>query len=145
MSPNYYNGAHAIILVYDITNAESFEEIKQYWINEILGVFRDVTDRHIPLLLVGTKLDLVDRNDSSQVTVSESDVKALKGDYEHMIGPIECSAKTGKNIEKVFQTLAREIFEQQMIKCNPLHAGGENLRRNSRVQQQGCVAMSKCS
>ena len=100
MSPNYYNGAHAIILVYDITNTESFEEIKQYWINEILGVFRDVIDRHIPMLLVGTRLDLVwTRMDSSQLTVSESDVKVLKGEYEYIIGPIECSAKTGKNVE----------------------------------------------
>ena len=32
----FYNDANAVILVYDITNQKSFEEIKQYWYNQIL-------------------------------------------------------------------------------------------------------------
>jgi Ras-related protein Rab-1A len=32
----YYKGAHAILIVYDITRKESFEDIDTFWVGEVL-------------------------------------------------------------------------------------------------------------
>lgn len=114
ISPSYYNGAQAIMVVYDITDPDSFIEVRQYWINEIFGYFGEEADHHIPIILVGTKLDLVDKYDDTQVIVRLQDVKDLKGKHDRLIGPIECSAQTGKNVDKVFNVLTKELFDRDL-------------------------------
>ena len=110
VSPNYYNNAHAIMVVYDIMDPDSFQEVKQYWINEIFGVYGEEADHQMAILLVGTKQDMVDIYDENQVIVRKRDVLCLKEKHERLLGPIECSAKTGKNIEVVFDTLVKELL-----------------------------------
>lgn len=50
----YYKGSHAVIIVYDINNLETFQEIEGYWINEV----KTNADKDIQIVLVGTKSDL---------------------------------------------------------------------------------------
>ena len=131
---NYYNGAQAVLVVYSITDPDSFVEVKQYWMDEIFGYYGEDADHHMPIILVGTKLDLVDEYNDNQVIVKPSDVSELKGKYTRLIGPIECSAKSGKGIDKVFNTLGKELFGQdlalsRMDRIKPgLRGPGENAR-----------------
>ena len=60
----FYSNARAVILVYDITNKKSFEDLKEYWHNSVLETGPEDIIFHI----VGNKIDLydkeeVDRND----------------------------------------------------------------------------------
>ncbi|KAJ5077381.1 ras family-domain-containing protein [Anaeramoeba ignava] len=48
----YFRGAHGILLVYDITNEESFQNIKK-WIQEI----KEYSDENIQIILIGNKYD----------------------------------------------------------------------------------------
>lgn len=47
----FYQDAHAVVMVYDITNMESFEDINKYWLNEV----QSYADPDTMLILVGIK------------------------------------------------------------------------------------------
>ena len=104
-----------MIIVYQITEPSTYVEVKESWLTMICAQFGEDADQHIPILLVGSKSDLVDKYDDSQVRVRSKDVnKDLKHRHPQLLGPIECSSKTGKNVNKVFQVLAEEIIRRNM-------------------------------
>ncbi|MGQ4913729.1 MAG: GTP-binding protein [Candidatus Asgardarchaeia archaeon] len=102
---NYYLGSSGGILVYDITNRTSFENLKN-WLDELKK-----TRGVIPVILVGNKIDL--RSQVSDTIPTEQGMKAAKelsDFYGYDIKFIETSAKTGENIEQAFNLLALEIL-----------------------------------
>uniref|UniRef100_A0A1X7U0Q0 Uncharacterized protein n=1 Tax=Amphimedon queenslandica TaxID=400682 RepID=A0A1X7U0Q0_AMPQE len=116
ISPSYYAGAHAIIIVYDMTDRKSFVEIKQYWIKEIAVQFGDDADHHLPIMLIGTKADLAKSiGDDEQKLVKKQDVLDLKKEYDRMLGPYECSAVSGKNVDKAFNRIAEELVSRNTL------------------------------
>jgi len=106
ITSSYYRGAHGIIVVYDITDQVSFNNVKQ-WLQEI--------DRYacenVNKLLVGNKSDLtnkrvVDHNTSKEFADSLG------------IPFLETSAKNATNVEQAFMTMAGEI-KNRMAHSNP--------------------------
>lgn len=97
--PLYYRGAYGALIVFDVTVRESFLDIRRW--------FQDVQNYcgGIPVILVGNKVDL----DNRFVSKNEGKTLArkLSAEYGHPIPYMESSAKTGKSISKLFQTLAR--------------------------------------
>ena len=97
ITSSYYRGAHGIIVVYDVTERESFDCVKQ-WMNEIDRYATENVNR----LLVGNKCDL---DAQRQVTYDEGAEMAKS----FRIKFLECSAKNSHNVEESFVTMAREI------------------------------------
>ncbi|KAJ7990305.1 hypothetical protein DPEC_G00298930 [Dallia pectoralis] len=97
ITSSYYRGAHGIIIVYDVTDQESFNNVKQ-WLEEI--------DRYacenVCKLLVGNKCDLVSKKVVNSVTGQELAL-SLKMPF------LETSAKSADNVEKSFLTMASNI------------------------------------
>jgi len=97
ITSSYYRGAHGIIVVYDVTDSDSFNNVKQ-WLNEI--------DRYacenVNKLLVGNKCDLVNKK-----AVDYETAKAFADKLD--IPFLETSAKAATNVEKAFLTMAGEI------------------------------------
>lgn len=107
---SYYRNCAGCIIVYDISNRESFEHVKE-WLAEA----RSNTDRPgIVYLLVGHKVDL---NTERQVPTTEGDEFARTNN----IFFIETSAKVFCNIHEAFQIVACEIYkrlkEGRIIQC----------------------------
>ena len=114
ISPNYFHDVRAVVIVYDITDPDSFVELKDSWIQSVFSYFGEDADEKIPIVIVGNKCDLVDRYDCSQVLVNKRDVNTeLKGKHEKLLGPIECSAKSGKNVERIFEDLAKQLVTRE--------------------------------
>ncbi|XP_008806672.1 ras-related protein RIC1-like isoform X3 [Phoenix dactylifera] len=97
ITSSYYRGAHGIIVVYDVTDQESFNNVKQ-WLNEIDRYASDNVNK----LLVGNKCDL----DADRV-VSYETGKAFADEIG--IPLLETSAKDATNVEKAFMTMTAEI------------------------------------
>uniref|UniRef100_A0A0D9V210 GTP-binding protein n=1 Tax=Leersia perrieri TaxID=77586 RepID=A0A0D9V210_9ORYZ len=97
ITSSYYRGAHGIIVVYDVTDQESFNNVKQ-WLNEI----DRYASENVNKLLVGNKCDLAENR-----VVSYEAGKALADEIG--IPFLETSAKDATNVEKAFMTMAGEI------------------------------------
>jgi len=107
ITSSYYRGAQGIILVYDCTDQESFNNVKQ-WMGEI--------DRYacenVNKLLVGNKTDLV-----NEKVVDTATAKAFADSMQ--IPFIETSAKNATNVEHCFFSMAREIKNRLSDQGNP--------------------------
>lgn len=122
ITSSYYRGAHGIIVVYDVTDNESFNNVKQ-WLHEI--------DRYacenVNKLLVGNKSDL-----TSKRVVSTEQGKEFADSLG--IEFLETSAKTSTNVEQAFLTMASQI--KARMKTQPsAAAGGPNKAVSLKSQQ----------
>ncbi|CAM8952426.1 unnamed protein product [Rhodiola kirilowii] len=97
----YYRGAMGILLVYDVTDESSFNNIKN-WIRNIEQHASDNVNK----ILVGNKADM----DESKRAVPTAKGQALADEYG--IKFFETSAKTNLNVEQVFFSIARDIKER---------------------------------
>ena len=97
---SYLANAEAGILVYDVTNRSSFENIDKNWYREIKKASPDIV-----LILVGNKIDL-----ESKRVVSRDEGEALAQNLT--LTYVETSAKTGENIDDAFKMLALQIIKK---------------------------------
>ena len=95
LNKNYYQGAIAALLVYDVNLPETFEKVKD-WVHTL----REIVGKNIIFVIAGNKLDLLDKSlqdkNSSQVNeyVARENCKIFY-----------TSCKTGYNVKEVFDTL----------------------------------------
>ena len=93
----YYRGAHGTMIVYDITDAKSFQAV-EHWYHEV----KKHMHLDVPILLVGNKADLADLR---EVTTSEGKALAARLDMHFL----ETSAKTAAGVQEAFWVIASQI------------------------------------
>ncbi|VDN53693.1 unnamed protein product [Dracunculus medinensis] len=97
LKTSYYRGAMGIMLVYDITNEKSFDNIKN-WVRNIEEHASSDVDR----MIIGNKCDAEEKR---QVSRERGEQLAIEYGTKFM----ETSAKANINVEEAFFTLARDI------------------------------------
>ncbi|XP_008328026.1 ras-related protein Rab-26-like [Cynoglossus semilaevis] len=93
----YYRDAHALLLLYDVTNKSSFENIRA-WLTEI----HEYAQQDVVLMLLGNKADAT----HDRVVKREDGEKLAK---EFGVPFMETSARTGLNVELAFTAVAKEL------------------------------------
>jgi len=93
----YYRGAMGILLVYDITNEKSFDNIKT-WIQNI----KQHASEDVEKMILGNKCDMEDKRH-----ISTEQGQRLAA--EHGVEFMETSAKSNINVEEAFVMIARKI------------------------------------
>lgn len=106
VAPNYYRGALGAILVYDITEKQSFEAVVR-WVNELSMQ----GEEGIQMVIVGNKSDLEYKRDLPDSTALEY-AKLIHAPHYHT------SARTGDNVEEAFLKLADMIYNKQTGRTN---------------------------
>ncbi|KAM9725186.1 ras-related protein Rab-26 isoform 2-T2 [Dama dama] len=96
----YYRDAHALLLLYDVTNKASFDSI-QAWLMEIQEHAQD----DVVLMLLGNKVD-----SAQERAVKREDAEKLAKDYG--LPFMETSAKTGLNVDLAFTAIAKELKQR---------------------------------
>jgi GTPase SAR1 family protein len=61
ITTTHYRFALGAFLIYDVTNRQSFESIKENWLKKV----REFSDPHVQIALVGNKKDLVQKTESN--------------------------------------------------------------------------------
>lgn len=115
----YYNNSVCAIVVYDISNHTSFENVLQ-WVEDV----RNQSPKTVLVVLVGNKSDL---EDERKVTKEEGQNFAT----EHRLMFLETSAKNGDNIEELFKISAQEIAKRMAENYYDLTSEGCGIKKGS--------------
>jgi small GTP-binding protein len=107
ITTSYYGGANGIMLVYDISDKSSFNNV-EYWIRNI----KQHASSNVHVALIGNKIDL-------RPTTTTSDKQAIS--YEtgaalaskHSVPYFETSAKDATNVESAFLTMVANIVDSE--------------------------------
>lgn len=104
--PSYVTGAAGGIFMYDITRRTSLRHM-----NDWLGIFKEeyskkVPEGPLPVIVLGGKKDLEHKQSVKPIDAKEKleDIECYKF--------MECSSKTGENVEEVFRSLTECILER---------------------------------
>lgn len=122
----YYRGAMGIVLIYDVTDARTFENVEN-WFQTVTQHANDDAQ----IFLVGNKSD---DEENRQVSREQGQALALKLDIPFL----EASAKTNENVDSVFYELA-SIIQDKHVDAEPLLSGG-----GIDVSKNGLGALSSC-
>lgn len=125
ITSSYYRGAHGIIIVYDVTDQESFNNVRQ-WLQEI----DRYASENVNKLLVGNKSDLTAKKVVDSATAKQ---------FADQLGipSLETSAKNATNVEQAFLTMASEIKNRM----GPSPAGIDN-KSNVKINSSTPVKQS---
>lgn len=96
----HFREAKAFIVVYDVTDAKSFDQIRKYWLCSV----DKYMDDPVPVFFVANKIDL---KQGREITLEQGQQLASQ---QSAHGFFETSAKTGKNIENLFQKVAESMI-----------------------------------
>ena len=110
---NYYKGADGIILIYDITNEESFNNVK-HWINSI----KEEAPDKVVIILVGNKVD-----DEENRKIKKENGEKISQEFK--LPFFECSAKADINVNSAFEALIKKLIE-----INPKDKSGDKLKKD---------------
>ncbi len=102
---HFYKDAYIVCLVYDITSLQSFEDLKTKWYNDL----KTYGEKYNVLAVVGSKSDNYEKEE-----VKEEEARK----YAKSIGAtyMLTSAKTGDNIDLLFDTLIRQYLGPDFVK-----------------------------
>ena len=95
---SYYRGAHGILLIYDVTDKDSFKNLSN-WLIEI----EKNSSKNVLKVLIGNKTDLEEKR-----VISYNQAKEFADSYG--LKYIETSAKKNLNVNEAFATLGRELM-----------------------------------
>jgi len=101
MRTNFYYGTDGVLLIFDLTRADTFEHVKD-WLKEINQVLGD----DVPFVLIGNKVDLIE--DIGDV-ISHNEVMEFAEEQDVIYR--ETSAKTGLNVDIIFEDLTKIIIK----------------------------------
>jgi Ras-related protein Rab-5B len=107
LAPMYYRGAQAAIVVYDITNKESFQKA-QTWVKEL----QRQASPNIVIALAGNKIDLADKR-----AVAYDEAKAYADECSLLF--METSAKTAANVMDIFTSIAKKLPKNEPATNDP--------------------------
>ena len=97
---NYYKRANGFIVIYDVTNLQTYENVKM-WISQI----REEANPNVVIYLVGNKSDAPEK----ERIVKTEDGQKIADEFNLTF--FETSAKDGKNVNETFECLAEKIDE----------------------------------
>ncbi|KAH7682211.1 Small GTPase superfamily Ras-type protein [Dioscorea alata] len=127
LRPLSYRGADVFLMAFSLISKASYENIHKKWVPELKHY-----SPNVPIVLVGTKLDLRDDLQFLSEHQSVTPISTAQGEeLKRMIGAvayIECSSKTQQNVKSVFDAAIRVVLRP------PKH-------KRKKRKQKGCLVL----
>ena len=133
----FYKDSYIVILVYDITNRDSFEDLKNVWYNDL----RKYGEQYTVLAVVGNKCEMYE----AENTVSEEEARQFAEEKNAVFMLV--SAKTGDNINHLFDILANKYydpdFQAQIEENNEKQEGSVKIKSKAKTEEKMINARKK--
>ena len=101
ITKNYYKSANGVLLIYDISNLQTYENVKN-WISQI----REEANPNVIIYLVGNKIDLPKEKRVVKIEAGQKIADEFSLSFK------EASAKNGDNVNQIFEELVEQIDEK---------------------------------
>ncbi|XP_005095256.1 ras-related protein Rab-10 [Aplysia californica] len=124
ITTSYYRGSMGIMLVYDITNVKTFDNISK-WLRNI----DEHANEDVEKMILGNKCDM---DDKRQVPTARGEAIGR----EHNIPFLETSAKANINVEKAFMNLAQAILNKTPGRIS--EPSGVNMSQQDTTSKRCC-------
>ena len=138
MGRHFYKNSNIVVIVYDITNIQTFEDIKNYWYNDV----KENGEIYKVIGIVGNKMDLYDNEGIKEIdeNIIKDFIGKISVDKDSKFVDMKVSAKTGVNIKNLFYKLVEEYLQkefnflvrQETIKRETTFKMMENIRGEKR-------------
>ena len=126
LTANYIKKANGILLVYDVTDKQTFENIGQ-WMDSI----EEESGDKLPIILVGNKIDL---KEERVISREEGEKKAK----QYGLKFYETSAKEGNDVDNCFIELAELIAEKIIQKKSNIKDKNQKLNAKPKKKKKDC-------
>jgi small GTP-binding protein len=128
IAKSYFRHAVGVVLVYDITDRQSFDDLS-FWLNDVHAL----CDPNAAITMVGNKLDL-----ASQRAVTTADAQVFA--TNHQLTYIETSARGGDNVTEAFHRAAKAVFDRAEMGgfASRTAASGQSLATSTGDAGCGC-------
>ena len=127
VTKSYFQSAKGLIIVYEISDKESFEKIN-FWMEHI----KNNAPEDAKIILVGNKEDLTSER---QVSIEDGENKAKN----YNIKFFEACAKDGTNVKELFYYLANEIYQDDKLKGNDNKNGAKLKYKLTKKNNKKCI------
>jgi len=121
IAPNYYRKAQGALVVFDISNRDTFSRVRE-WINELSQQCKG----GVSLLVIGNKSDL-----ESKRQVDHAQAEELANNVGARL--VYTSAKTGEGIYQAFEILAMDMVKQKKADDKRQDIPRATTRRNKNI------------
>ncbi|MFX1363367.1 MAG: Rab family GTPase [Promethearchaeota archaeon] len=109
--PKFIEGANGALLVFDSVNYNSFYQL-EFWYHTIV---KNAVNKGIPIILVGSKSDLINKSSKSEIVSDELIFEFLKN--KNLNGFYRTSALKNYNVLEVFKNLNNLMLRKGHISC----------------------------
>jgi len=127
---SYYRGAHGILLIYDVTDKDSFRNLAN-WLIEI----EKNANKNVLKVVIGNKTDLENRR-----VITYNQGKEFADTYDLKF--LETSAKKNLNVNEAFETLGRELMaaagDKKIVKQKPNKKISVGQAQNLNTEKRNC-------
>ena len=135
LGKHFYKDSYVVCLVYDITNQESLDSLKNIWYPDL----QKYGEQYTILAVVGNKCDLYEMDNLAK----EEQAKAFADEIKAIF--MLTSAKTGDGIEKLFNTLTDKFLSpefnpkvKEMIRKRGPSFSVDNEKNDKNFQKKCC-------
>jgi small GTP-binding protein len=103
LTPSYLRGADGVVLVFDVTNSETFDNLK-FWLDSLKNNLGE-NNSLLPVVINGNKIDIDDRD----ISKDDANKFAQENNYKYF----ETSAKSGVGVDELFREIVNQILENK--------------------------------
>ena len=132
LTKGFFRNAEGIMIVYDVTNQESFENLKN-WIQSIKDNMGNDFLERIPVVIIGNKID----SDEREIKTEDAESFCKQQNYPYF----ETSAKTGENIDSTIRFLVKKVIDVNSDNKEGNNGNGNikiNTEEHNKKEKSGC-------
>ena len=134
ITKNYYKDSDGILLLYDVTNRDSFDNIHS-WLGSIINILGENDQTKYCIFLIGNKIDLIGRDGNDRYVEEEEAIKLCEENNIIWGGEISVKIFTEVQLKEKLKDYVKQIY----LKIGSKKASNPVLKISKRKNKNKCI------